>query len=280
MTKVAVLLTCHNRKEKTVSCLEAFYNCSFPANHNFEVFLVDDGSVDGTAEAVLHAFPGVRIITGSGHLFWNQGMRLAWKVASETKDFDFYVWLNDDTILDSGALTALFESYGQAFFADGKPAIICGACRSDANSNDFSYGGRNEVGPVIPNGTIQRCRYTNGNFVLVPQALFKILGNLSGSYTHAFGDIDYGLRAQVKGFQCYTTPIFVGTCQPHQGIPTWSNPQTPLLKRWKLSHSIKGLNMKEYLIFRRRFWGWKWILYGLKAYLKIIFPGIYGKFSS
>ena len=54
---IAVLLTCHNRKEKTVACLTELYNCTIPANYAFEVFLVDDGSTDGTAQYKAHSIP-------------------------------------------------------------------------------------------------------------------------------------------------------------------------------------------------------------------------------
>ena len=45
---IAVLLTCHNRKVKTISCLKSLYEATLPKGFSLEIFLVDDGSVDGT----------------------------------------------------------------------------------------------------------------------------------------------------------------------------------------------------------------------------------------
>ena len=61
--KTAVLLTCYNRKDKTVACLNSFFEADLPSsNHQFEVFLTDDGSTDGTSEAVNKLFPDISII--------------------------------------------------------------------------------------------------------------------------------------------------------------------------------------------------------------------------
>ena len=65
MDKVAVLLTCYNRKEKTLACLSSFYACEMPSNYQFEIFLVDDGSTDGTSLEVANQFPQVIIVAGS-----------------------------------------------------------------------------------------------------------------------------------------------------------------------------------------------------------------------
>ena len=84
---IAVLLTCHNRKDKTLLCLKALYDQEgLNSDYLIEVFLVDDASTDGTAAAIKDKFPLVNIIQGNGYLFWNQGMRLAWKTATKTKD--------------------------------------------------------------------------------------------------------------------------------------------------------------------------------------------------
>ena len=62
--KIAVLLTCFNRKEKTLSCLAGLYESQrvyYERNSSpieLEVFLTDDGCTDGTAQAVKASFAG------------------------------------------------------------------------------------------------------------------------------------------------------------------------------------------------------------------------------
>ncbi|MFN3998119.1 glycosyltransferase family 2 protein [Algoriphagus sp.] len=279
MIELSILLTCHNRKEKTLQCLRNLYSASLPLGLIMEVFLVDDGSSDGTGQAIKLNFPDVNVIQGNGNLFWNQGMRLAWKNAAETKDYDFYLWLNDDTNLDKDALLNIFESYNFAKFIERNEVLICGACRTNLKNSEFSYGGRNEIGPLIPNGELQICKYINGNVVLIPKVIFQSIGNLSNNYTHGMGDYDYGLRAAEKGFICYTTKSYLATCPSNVGISGWCNPEYTLKKRWTSLHSPLGLNIKEYIIFRKKFWRKKWIFFAFKAYLKMLFPKLYKKLT-
>jgi len=71
---IAVLMTCFNRKEKTVSCLDLLFRNQLPRGFKLKVYLVNDGCTDGTAEAVVDEFPNVTVIEGDGSLFWNGGM--------------------------------------------------------------------------------------------------------------------------------------------------------------------------------------------------------------
>jgi GT2 family glycosyltransferase len=272
--QIAALLTCHNRRDKTITCLTSLFKVVVPPNYSLEVFLVDDGSTDGTSQAVKKKFPEVNIIQGNGNLFWNQGMRLAWKTAANKQTYDYYFWLNDDTILDKHALNELLQCSDEALNKFAKEAIITGACRDVDNDNKFSYGGRTDLGEVIPNGKLQKCTYINGNAVLIPKEIYSKLGNLSNDYTHGIGDFDYGLIAIKYGYTNYTTKTYIATC-PTNKEPQWFNSKTPLKKRLQLFYSPLGLNYPEYILFRKKFWGKKWVSFAIKAYAKVIFPSLF-----
>lgn len=83
MKLIAVLLTVHNRKEKTLCCLQNLFKQKIPNGYQIEVYLTDDGCTDGTPEAVHEQFPAVHIIKGDGSLFWNRGMYTAWDTAGK-----------------------------------------------------------------------------------------------------------------------------------------------------------------------------------------------------
>lgn len=277
---IAVLMTCHNRRIKTLQSLDYLYKASQYSELNIDVFLVDDASVDGTKQKVKDKYPEVNIIQGNGAMYWNGGMRLAWETAAKNRSFDFFLWLNDDTYLFEFALSDLMKVYEEFLSISNKPPIVVGSCQESEGSNYFSYGGRNETEkPIIPNGKIQFCKYMNGNIVLVPALIFKALGNLSNDYTHSMGDFDYGLRAQKEGYKCLISKRYIAVCQSNN-TPDWENEKKPLKKRWELLHSPKGLNIKEYNKFRKKFWGGKWIIFAAKAYLKAIFPATYRKLSN
>lgn len=274
---LAVLMTCHNRKEKTIDCLAALYNADRPCGLDINIYLVDDGSTDGTGHEVKNAFPNVNVIEGNGSLYWNGGMIKAWEYSEKIGGFDFFLWLNDDTIIDKSAIQEVIECYREANLIESKPSIIVGSCKSGQNEEEFSYGGRTlDEKPVIPNGDIQKCSLINGNLVLVPRPVYESVGMLSSEYSHGIGDNDYGLRAISKGFSCYVTKRFIADC-PTNDVPVWCNPKKDLKARYRHFHSPTGLNFSEYVRFRKRFWKKTWMVYAIKAYLKMLMPETYGK---
>ena len=72
--KIAVLLTCHNRVEKTLDFLHSLVRVKCPQNVEIDVYLNDDGSTDGTREAVRAWYESTKpaitlhVLQGSGFL--------------------------------------------------------------------------------------------------------------------------------------------------------------------------------------------------------------------
>ena len=77
-TRIAVIMTCHNRRETTVRCLRHFGRSRAG---RLRLFVTDDGSTDGTSEAIRAIWPEATIIHGTGTLFWAAGMALAERAA-------------------------------------------------------------------------------------------------------------------------------------------------------------------------------------------------------
>lgn len=250
---VAVLLTAHNRKAKTLSCLTRLFDQELGPNIKIDVFLTDDGSTDGTSESVSSLFPQVNIIKGDGQLFWNRGMFQAWESASKTADYDAYLWLNDDTMLYHDAVQLMVESAKISKFN----SIICGATAAES-TGEVSYSGglMKDSVKIVPNGTLLPCDLINGNCVLIPRRIFLEIGNLDWIFRHAIGDFDYGLRARQAGFQNYVAPRFIGTCEPNPTLPRWCLTSTPLLRRFKLLYSPLGYAEPiPYFIYEKRHFG-------------------------
>lgn len=246
-SNIAVLITCHNRRDKTIQCLSVLYHCTLPEGFSFEVFLVDDGSTDGTAEIISIKFPEVKIIQGDGNLFWNRGMHLAWQTAKAKNDFDYYLWLNDDTFLYVDALSVLLL---QSF----KNSIICGTTQS-ADDQKATYGGyvKNPNRLLIPNDEFQECDYFNGNCVLISKEAFQRIGNLDPIFHHAVGDFDYSLRGKKLGIGLYVAPAFIGTCESHTELPKWRSPKVSVANRLKSLYSASsGCYPPQFFIFDRR----------------------------
>lgn len=252
MKSIAVLITCYNRRRKTVICLQNLYQCALPPGHTLSVFLVDDSSTDGTSAAVKEKFQDVNLIQGNGSLYWNRGMHKAWQVAKSTNDFDYYLWLNDDTMLMPYALTEMLDC---AEAKDNK-AIVCGAICS-ATTKLFTYGGRTKKGEVIlPGNELPYCELINGNCVLVSKTVCDAVGILDPVYPHAIGDHEYGLRALKNGFQSITTRSFIGYCEKNDLLPLWQYSNVPLKRRLKVLYSPLGNSHPYYFfIYERKYYG-------------------------
>ena len=53
---LAIIIACHNRRETTLACLASLVQNDVE-NIDAEIFLMDDGSTDGTSEAVKAKYP-------------------------------------------------------------------------------------------------------------------------------------------------------------------------------------------------------------------------------
>ncbi|WP_456376512.1 glycosyltransferase family 2 protein [Lutibacter sp.] len=272
---IAVLLTCHNRKAKTIACLTSLFKADLPKDYTLEVFLVDDGSTDGTTLAVKENFPQVNIIQGTGKLFWNRGMHLAWKTAANTKNYDFYLWLNDDVIIKNNGISVLLENQNEY-----TESIICGVMASAVDKN-ITYGGRdNNSEMVLPdNSTPEICIYINGNMVLIPLKIYEKVGLLDEIYPHAIGDFDYGLRVIDKGFECRISSEIVGFCEANNSLPNWCIPEVKLIKRIKSLYSPLGNSHPYYFfIYEKRHFGFsKALKHFLTIHLRLLFPKLWLK---
>ena len=116
--------------------------------------MVDDASTDGTAAAIRTEYPWVEVIDGSGALFWNRGMYVGFGAALQ-RPADYYLWLNDDTVLVADALQSLLQQSEQLRRAEGTPVIVVGAT-AERSSGRVTYGGR-----------VRRSRLRRFNFELV-----------------------------------------------------------------------------------------------------------------
>ena len=246
--KVAVLITAHNRREKTLSALRSLM-AQWPEQHSASVVLVDDGSTDGTADAVKDEFPEVHVVRANGDLFWCKGMALAWTIAAEMDDFDGVLWLNDDVVPDEGAVAAILDA-AERGRVSSQPAVLVGATR-DPDSGETTYGGlrlasRWHPGKherLEPDGTLQPIDTFNGNFVFVPAEVERRIGRISDRFSHATGDTEYGLRAQRAGVAVLLLPEHVGTCQRN----------IPIEHTFRSFLGPKGLPWRDWLFVSRRY---------------------------
>lgn len=279
--RLAVLMTCHNRRETTLRCLEAlFAQEGLPPKFQMEVFLVDDGSTDGTGDAVRIRYPRVKVLQGDGNLYWAGGMRKAW-AASLHINSNVILMLNDDSILVPDALQRLSE------FSLRSKGIIVGAT-IDPTSHQLSYGGLHQpqaTRPLLLQHLKlalfpQRCATMNGNVVWIPRHVVQHIGGLNPIFTHGLADWEYGLRASKKGIPIWQAPGWVGHCYGNTTTRLWLVKDISLSKRLKAIQSPKGIPIREWLYYCLKFGGKYSMIEIVSPYfnlIKVHFKNIYKK---
>ncbi len=244
MTRIAVLLTVFNRKDVTLYGLSTLKKAIdyLGEGYFFDIYLTDDGCTDGTADAVKQQYPNIIILKGNGNLYWNGGMRKAWQAAN-IKDYDFYIWFNDDVDLYEDSLETILSSY----YKSKKMSLISGAfCNLYGN---VSYGGWIQGNLAAPSDTIRPVELINGNLVLVPKIVFQKIGILEGCFIHSFGDWEYGLRARRHKVGLYITYKYVGICNRHDEIRNFYNPKNNFFHRIKEMYSSKNVFFRDFIVY-------------------------------
>lgn len=268
--RIAAVMAVHNRRDLTLACLDSL-RAQQLAGDTLDVFVLDDASTDGTAAALLERHPDVRLLRGNGQLYWNGGMRRAFGEAMAA-DYDYYLWMNDDTELDDGVVELLLRTERELREQGHGPVIVAGTTRHP-DTGELTYGGQVRLSRwrrvawtlVQPGGEPRPCETMNGNTVLIPRAVVQSVGNIDPAYVQQMGDFDYGLRARAAGCEVWVAPGTVGTCASHSERRTDLQPlQRELARLW----SVKELAPRPWLVFTRRWAGRLWPIYWLSPYVR------------
>jgi GT2 family glycosyltransferase len=201
-------------------------------------------------------------------------MRLAFAEALKG-NYDYYLWLNDDTLLEPQALNELVNIHHDLAEGGHPNSIVVGSTR-DPVTGQPTYGGAvqsklwytKKFEFVEPGQTLQECDTMFGNCVLIPNSVATKVGNIDGTFIHSMGDLDYGLRARKLGCSIWAAPGFVGTCSRNSIGGSWADTNLSLDKRLKKALGSKGFPLKAWTVFCKRYSGLFWFIYWPLPYLR------------
>lgn len=267
MIKVLGLVTCFNRKEKTVRALKNLIQGN--PTIDFSFIVADDASTDGTVQA-LESFNMVTVLSGDGTLFYSGGMRLAIEKAKCLKEqFDYCLLFNDDVEFYDSAIEKLKEKE--------KNVIWVGPTCDEQGV--LTYGGIVKTSVWRPKTEIimgkntsgKECDTFNANCVLIPWNIFIILDNIDAIYTHSMGDFDYGFSAKKKGVKIKVSDEYVGVCPDNPVQVSWRNTKLSRRERFQRKESPKGLPGKEWFHYLNKNYNLLTaIIYSLIPYVRIL----------
>lgn len=102
---VHIVILNWNGREDTIECLESLRELGY---ENARVVVVDNASTDDSVREISNEFPGITILESAVNLGFAGGNNIGIRHAME-RGTD-YIWLlNNDTVVENGALTALIN---------------------------------------------------------------------------------------------------------------------------------------------------------------------------
>jgi len=215
---VSIIIVSWNVKDLLLKCIESVL--FFSKNINFEIIVVDNGSSDGTLEAIKCDFPNIKLISNNKNLGFakanNQGIKIA--------KAEYILLLNPDTEFIEDTLDPILKKME----FDKKIGVLgCRLLNTDKTiqpsvrrfprvidilailfklnkmfpklldkylAYDFDYSREQEVNQVM------------GAFFLVRKQVFEKIGLLDEKYFIWFEEVDFCRRVMQNGWKVLYHP--------------------------------------------------------------------------
>lgn len=205
---VAAIVLNYDGREVTLQALASLCAVDYQP---FEVVVVDNGSTDGSYEAIAAAFPEVVQVRTEQNLGPAGGANLGIRHALE-RGFDYLLILNNDIEVAPDMVTEmvrLAESdpaiglVGPKAYYHGDPSRIWAA----GGRISFREAATQERGTgELDRGQYDRDEetgYVNGCAQLVKRRVFEEVGLWDPIFHLCFEDADFSLRARRRGWRCF-----------------------------------------------------------------------------
>ncbi|MBL8447865.1 MAG: glycosyltransferase family 2 protein [Zoogloeaceae bacterium] len=208
MNRVFVLLPVHNRLATTARFVQML---KVQVHQAFQLVLLDDGSRDGTAEAVAQILVGdqLHVISGDGNWWWAGALQagLNWLEAVPLHPGDVVLIINDDV-----EIAPDFIETGVRVLMAHPDAVVLARLR-DPRSGAVSESGvhvdfRRWILATAKEGEPVNCGSTRGLF-LRRTDLGRIGGFRPRWLPHYLSDYEFTMRAHRRGLDILTVPEVV-----------------------------------------------------------------------
>jgi GT2 family glycosyltransferase len=240
LSTLAVVVLNWNGLEDTRALLPTLERCRVPAGWRVRVLVVDNGSSDGSAEALAREFPAVEVVALPANRRFAGGCNAGLERAL-AGGADAVMLLNNDTEAEPGLFEHLLLALEQDPSAGAAAPLIC--FREPLDSIWYA-GGRcvPALGLAAHRGlrrrdegqyrAIEPTGYLTGCCLLATRAAWTKVGPLDEGYFIYAEDADWSLRARAAGLRL----LFVPTARLWHKVSASSGAASP----WKIYQRLRA----------------------------------------
>ncbi len=209
--KVAVITLNWNGERWLGDCLSSVLAMDYP---NFELVVVDNGSTDKSVELIRENYPQVSIVEMNSNLGYSRGFNAGLEYVA-AHGAEYFLIMNNDTVIDKAALSALVviaQSQPKAGFVTGKiyyfdhPDILQTVGKKEDPilwNGDHVGWGEKDIGQYE---TIEERIFLDDVMTLVNRKMYDELGGYDPQFFLQCEEFDWQARAKKKGWKFYYTP--------------------------------------------------------------------------
>jgi GT2 family glycosyltransferase len=209
--RVSVIVLNWNCRDDTIECLHSLTSLTYP---DYETIVVDNGSTDGSPEAIREAFPEVQLLTNPDNLGFARGNNVGMRQALSGEAAYFFV-LNNDTIVDPALLDELVATAE----ADSRIGVVGPKIYYYNQRDRLWYAGAKEqwlrrIPATVGLDELDRGQYDQlcetafvyGTAMLIRRQVLEEIGLFDEEFFAYHEDADFCIRARQAGYRCTYNP--------------------------------------------------------------------------
>lgn len=271
---LTIVIVSYNTREMTLACISSVFNQTFDVT--YEMILVDNGSADGSVDAIRAQFPSIKVIASRENLGFARANNLAVSRGRGRR----ILMLNPDTLILDRGIDRLHEFAtihpkcriwgGRTLFGDGRlnplschrrmtlwnvfcTAIGLNQLKGSRVFNSEAYGGWKR-------DSVRAVDIVSGCFLLVDRDLWEHLNGLDTTFFMYGEEADLCLRARKYGAKPMITPAATiihfggasGVNKCEQRMKLFAGKITLMKRHWSVSACVLGKYLYLLLVLTRR----------------------------
>jgi GT2 family glycosyltransferase len=210
--QIFILVLNWNGKADTIECLESVQKIDYP---NYQIILLDNGSIDDSVVTIKEKFPQVLVIENNANLGFAAGNNVGIDYAI-SQGANYIFLLNNDTVVDPQILWAFIhahEKYPEAgilgskiyYYSQPQKIWFAGAQWLPEQAI-FKHIGLGKLDNDSNLAEIRETDYICGCALLIKAEVVKKIGMLEPKYFLMWEETDWCYRAKRAGYKCILVP--------------------------------------------------------------------------